>query len=73
MLYIFGDNVIFGVDLNITEYIGIPTEKIINRVKGLSDSNLIENEIFNKCKGLIKKLNNKEKFVPYIIKDGKYN
>jgi hypothetical protein len=72
MLYIFGDNVIFGVDLNITEYIGIPTEKIINRVNRLYESNLIENEIFNKCKDLIKKLNNKEKLVPYIIKNGKY-
>jgi hypothetical protein len=72
MLYIFGDNIIFGLDLNILEFIGITPTKIISKAKGLSDSTLIGNEIFNKCKVLIKKLNNREKLVPYIVKNGEY-
>ena len=57
MLYIFGDNLIFGIDLNIIEFIGIKNStKIIDRVKGLKDSTLIGNEIFNKCKAFNKKI-----------------
>ena len=73
MIYIFGDNIIFGLDLNIVELIGIPQDKIISKIHGLSNSILIENEIFNKCKDLIKKLDNRHKLVPYIVKYGKYN
>jgi len=72
MLYILGDDIIFGLDLNVLEFIGVSPSKIINRIKTLSDSTLIGNEIFNKCKGLIKKLNNRDKLVPYIIKNGEY-
>ena len=32
MLYIFGDDIIFGVDLNIIEFIGISPDKIINKL-----------------------------------------
>tara|TARA_R110000824_G_scaffold122403_4_gene279558 strand:+ start:556 stop:1158 length:603 start_codon:yes stop_codon:yes gene_type:complete len=72
MLYIFGDDIIFGIDLNITEYIGIKTQKIVNRLLNLPNSILIENEIFNKCKEFIKKLDNRYKLVPYIVKYGRY-
>jgi hypothetical protein len=72
MLYILGEDIIFGLDLNVLEFIGIPDTKIISRIKTLSDSTLIGNEIFNKCKVLIKKLNNREKLVPYIVKNGEY-
>ena len=72
MLYIFGDNLIFGVDLNITNFMGIKNEKIIDRLATLPNSVLIENEIFNKCKEFIKKLDNRYRLVPYIIKYGRY-
>ena len=72
MLYIFGDDIIFGVDLNITEFIGIETQNIINRLINLPNSVLVENEIFNKCKEFIKKLDNRHKLVPYIVKYGRY-
>jgi hypothetical protein len=73
MLYIFGDDIIFGVDLNITKYIGIPKDKIISRIHNLPNSVLIENEIFNKCKEFIKRLDNRQKLIPYIVKNGKYD
>ena len=72
MLYIFGENIIFGVDLNICELIGINKEKIIERIEDIPNSILIGNEIFNKCKDYIKRTNNREKLVPYIYKNGEH-
>lgn len=73
MVYIYGENVIFGIDLNVTEFIGVKTDKIIKRIKLLPNNILLGNEIFNKCKVLIKKLNNREKLLPYIIRYGTRN
>ena len=72
MLYILGENIIFGVNLEITEFIGIKTDRILTRVIGLRNSILIDNEIFNRCKEFIKKLDNNHKLVPYVVKYGKY-
>lgn len=71
MLYIFSENLVFGVDLNICEFIGLSKEKIIDKVNTLSDVTLQQNEIFNKCKDLIK--NNREKIIPYIYYNGTNN
>ena len=72
MLYILGENIVFGVNLEVTEFIGISTNSIITRVVNLRNSVLIDNEIFNKCKEFIKKLDNEYKLVPYVVKYGKY-
>jgi len=72
MLYIFAENIIFGVDLNICELIGINKEKIIERIENIPNSILIGNEIFNKCKDYIKRTDNREKLVPYIYKNGEH-
>ena len=71
MLYIFGDNLVFGIDLNICEFIGIKKNKILNKVNGISDVTLHQNEIFNICKDLIG--NNREKIIPYIYYNGTNN
>ena len=71
MLYIFGDNLIFGIDLNICEFIGVKKNKIINKVNSISNVTLRQNEIFNICKDLIK--NNREKLIPYIYYNGTNN
>lgn len=71
MLYIFGENLVFGVDLNICEFIGIKKQKIIDKVKEITDVTLLQNEIFNKCKDLIN--NNREKIIPYIYYNGTNN
>ena len=71
MLYIYGDNLIFGIDLNILGYIGIKKEKIISRINPLVEGTLSENEIFNKCKEIAGKINNGDKMIPYIYENGK--
>jgi len=73
MLYIFNENLIFGIDLNICDFIGVKKEKIIGRITSLPNSLLLGNEIFNKCKEIIKKIDNKERLIPYIYKNGEYN
>lgn len=70
MVYIYGENIIFGVDLNVLEYFDGKKEKIKERIKSINDNTLIDYKIFNKCKDLIFKLKNKNRFVPYIYGNG---
>jgi hypothetical protein len=70
MIYIYGENIIFGVDLNVLNYFEGKKQKIVDRVKSINDNTLIDYTIFNKCKDLIYKLKNKNRFVPYIYGNG---
>ncbi len=70
MVYIYGENIIFGVDLNIIEYSSIKKEKILNKIKNLNNNVLVTDEIFNKCKDLLYKIKYKNKLIPCIYKNG---
>jgi hypothetical protein len=70
MVYIYGENIIFGVDLNVLNYFQGKKEKIVERIKRLNGNTLIDYTIFNKCRDLIYKLKNKNRFVPYIYGNG---
>ena len=70
MVYIYGENIIFGIDLNILSLFEEKYEKILNKVKNLENNTLVDLEIFNKCKELILKLKNKDKYIPYIYEYG---
>ena len=70
MVYIYGENIIFGIDLNIVSLFEEKYEKIVNKVKNLENNTLVDLEIFNKCKELIFKLKNKDKYIPYIYEYG---
>jgi len=72
MVYIYGENIIFGIDLNIIEYSSIKKEKILNRIKNLNNNVLVTDEIFNKCKDLLYKIKYKNKLIPYIYKNGEF-
>ena len=73
MLYIFDENIVFGLDLNIVEFIGIKKDKIITSLTKLPHSIFIRNEIFNKCMCIIKKIDKKDKLIPYIYRYGECN
>ena len=73
MVYIYDENIIFGVDLSIIEYTNLNKEKIINKIKNIGDNVLVSDEIFNKCKDLLYKIKFKNKLIPYIYKNGEYN
>lgn len=70
MVYIYGENIIFGIDLNVVSLFEEKYEKILNKVKNLENNTLVDLEIFNKCKELIFKLKNKDKYIPYIYEYG---
>jgi hypothetical protein len=66
MVYIYGENILFGIDLNVVSLFEGKSEKIVNKVKNLENNTLVDLEIFNKCKDFILKLKNKDKYIPYI-------
>ena len=68
MVYIFDENLVFGVDLNIVEFLGLDKQKIINKINSMSSVTLDKNEIFNICSGYVQ--NNNTKLIPYIYRNG---
>jgi hypothetical protein len=71
MVYIFDENLIFGLDLNILEFVGLDINKIKHKIINISEITLRENEIFNKCIRCVE--NNNEKTIPYIYRYGTTN
>lgn len=70
MIYIFGDNIIFGIDLNVINYFDNKKEKVLQKIKTLKESVLVDSEIFNNYRDFIYKIKNKQRLIPYIIKNG---
>lgn len=72
MCYIFFDNILFGINWESMEYVGISKNKIIEWLKSNNFSTLPEDEIFNKCVGESEKLDN-IKILPYLYYTKKYD
>lgn len=66
MLYIYGDNIIFGVDLNFMEFIGINPTKIKNKINDIGGILLSENPIFIEYKKRVENLDNQVKYIPFL-------
>ncbi len=66
MLYIYGDNIIFGVDLSFIEFIGLNPEKIKTKIKNIGGILLSENPIFIEYKKRVENLDNQVKFIPFL-------
>lgn len=66
MIYIYSDNLIFGIDLNLLKFIGLNTNKIKQKIKKISDTYLIGNEIISYYKQYIEYLNNNVKYIPLL-------
>ena len=72
MLYIYGENIIFGIDLNVLEYTSIKKEKVLTKLLSSPNTIFVDDEIFNKCKDIFYKVKHKTKLIPYIYKNGDY-
>jgi hypothetical protein len=70
MVYIYGDNIIFGIDFNILDYFYGKKEKVLRVIKNLNSAILIDSKIFNKYRDFLYKIKNKNRLIPYIIKNG---
>lgn len=70
MVYIYGDNILFGIDLNIISYFDNKKEKILLKINDLKNRVLIDSDIFNKYRDFLYKIKNKNRLIPYIFKNG---
>jgi len=66
MIYIYGDNIVFGVDIEILNYIGIDYKKVLGKMSKISNCLFIDEKIFNIYKSIINKINGKVRLIPYI-------
>jgi len=66
MVYIFGDNLVFGVDLYLLDYIYINVNKVISRIQTISKVYLEGCDISNEYSGYLDRLDNQKKFVPFL-------
>lgn len=66
MVYIYGDRLIFGVDLSLLRYMKINIDKIILKIKSISSVFLDNDKILIEYKKNIESLDNKVRYVPYL-------
>ena len=66
MIYVYGDGLIFGIDLNLLNYIGINVERVENKIKKNSNVFLENDEIFIEYKSNMERLNDSVKYIPYL-------
>lgn len=66
MVYINGDNFIFGVDLKLIKYVGLDKNKIITKIKSISNVFLSDNEIIIEYKKYVEDLGLPNKYIPYL-------
>jgi hypothetical protein len=66
MIYIYSENLIFGVDLKLLRYIGLNEDKIKDKIIKLSSVFLRETNIFIEYKNIIEDLDNQVRFLPFL-------
>ena len=66
MIYIYGDKLIFGVDLDLINYMGMDVERIENKIKSRCDVFLEDDEIFIEYKDNMERLDHSAKYIPYL-------
>ncbi len=75
MIYIYGEKIIFGLDLRLISYIGLNSDKIKSKIKEKSDVFLDGPDILIEYKGNVETLGNKVRYIPYLytIRHGENN
>lgn len=66
MVYIYGENIIFGIDLQTLEYLGLDIAKIKNKIQSICGGTLLGEQVFIEYKDFIVNFNNSIKFIPYL-------
>ena len=65
-IYIYGDNLIFGIDLNVMDFVGIDKYKLKNKIEKITNVLLSKNDIFIYYNDLISQLNYDVKYITYF-------
>lgn len=66
MIYIYTPNNIFGVDLNIIEFVDRKSDKLIEYLKSFIPVFLMDSNILIEYKDYMDMLNNETKYIPYL-------
>jgi hypothetical protein len=72
MIYIYGENLIFGIDLKLLKFIGLNVDKIILKIKNNSNVFLSGEKILIEYKKNVEALGNQDRYIPflYAIRNG---
>jgi hypothetical protein len=75
MIYLYGDNIIFGLDLKLVKYMGMNVIKLKDKIKQISTDFLSDSEILIEYKNIVDILNGKMRIIPYLysIRNGQNN
>lgn len=66
MVYIYSLNNLFGIDLNIIDFVGRNSDKLIDYLKTFINVFLVDSKILIEYKGYMEMLNNQVKYIPYL-------
>ncbi len=67
MIYIYGENIIFGVDLRLLSFFGFNSDKIKSKIKTKSLVFLGVDDILIEDKQIINELGSKIRYLPYLL------
>jgi hypothetical protein len=67
MLYIYVDNIVFGIDLKLLRYMGFNTEKIKDKINRLNVVFLRHEEILIEYKMILGEIENQVRYIPYLL------
>ena len=75
MVYLYGNNIIFGLDLKLAKYMGMNVIKLKDKIKQISGDFLESKEILIEYKNIVDTLNGKIRIIPYLysIRNGQNN
>jgi hypothetical protein len=77
MLYIYGDKIVFGVDLKLFKFIGFDIKKLKDKINHISTDFLDDDDddILIEYKNIVETLGNSVRYIPYLftIRNGQKN
>jgi hypothetical protein len=67
MVYLYSDNLIFGIDLKLARYIGMDVDKLILKIKSISTVFLTNDEILIEYKKNLEEMEFQARYIPYLV------
>jgi len=66
MIYLYGDKIVFGIDLRLLRFLGMDVEKLKSKITLISTDFLEDDEIFIEYKNIVETLGDKVRYIPYL-------
>ena len=66
MVYVYGDNYTFGIDMKLMKFVGLNTDKIISKIKSKSSVFLEGDKIIIEYKKNVEALGNQVRYIPFL-------